>query len=236
MGQQMKHTALLLAAASFALASCQTMTDAAPAAAGADSYKAFGTEPFWSLVIDGKTMRFNQDEEVFASNVVARPSFNGWRYMSKNMTADVTFAECSDGMSEFTYKDTVSVIVGDKTYTGCGGGIVAPQSLEGTAWQFRSIGGAEILSQRETMLSFKDGRMSGSIGCNGLGADYRYENKALSVGPVMSTRMACADQVGAQESTLMGLLGAAFSTQFPGDGTMVLARKDGSTVVLMQSM
>jgi heat shock protein HslJ len=67
-----------------------------------------------------------------ATPVDARPSFNGWRYRAKNMAVDVTYTPCSDGMSDRTYKDTVSVKVGDMQYSGCGGNALPSASLDAT--------------------------------------------------------------------------------------------------------
>lgn len=234
----MNTTRILYAAPLILLSACQTIpsTDDAPVAA--PSYKALGTEPFWSLNIDGDTMVFDRAgmEKIAARNVKARPSFNGWRYTAENMTVDVTFGECSDGMSDRTYKDRVTVMTGDAVFKGCGGGIAAPKTLEGTSWRVSSIDGTAIPNEREAAFLFENGRMSGSIGCNRLNATYSYERQALSAGPVMSTRMACPDPIGAQESALTGLLGSPFATEFPGDGSMVLSGPDGARIILVQQI
>jgi heat shock protein HslJ len=227
---------LLLLITVSALAACQTTSPEQPV--DETRYKAHGTEPFWSLEISDGIMRFNDGNDPITRVMEYRatPSFNGWRYVSKSITTDVTFSKCSDGMSDWTYKDTVTVMVGKNEFKGCGGGIVSPESLEETAWRISSINGAAIPAEREANLDFNDGRMNGTVGCNRLGASYEYLGKKLSVGPVMSTKMACPDPIGAQEFALVTLLGGAFSTEFPGDGTMVLTAKNGAKVVLKQSM
>jgi heat shock protein HslJ len=228
----------IVAAAGLALAACQSIPDTKGDSGGLAPYKALGTEPFWSLNIDRDKMRFEHEGvvSVGAKDVQARPSFNGWRYSSAKITADVTFTPCSDGMSEFTYKDTVTVMVGKREYKGCGGGIIPPEKLDGTSWQIVSINGANIPSEREAMLRFEDGRISGTVGCNRLGAEYQFADRKLSVGPMMSTKMACPDPVGQQEYAFTLALGNLGSTEFPGDGTMVLTAKDGSRIVLRQSI
>jgi heat shock protein HslJ len=229
-----KHLLLLITAST--LAACQTTAPEQPA--GAASYKAIGTEPFWSLSINDGKMLFDRAGEtpVAAASYQARPSINGWRYVSKEITADVTFVECNDGMSDWFYKDRVVVMVGRQEYKGCGGDIVAPESLEETNWRIASINGIPIPAERKAELDFNDGRMSGTVGCNRLGASYEFLGKKLTVGPVMSTKLACPDPVGTQEYALVNLLGDAFSTEFPGDGTMVLTGKEGAKVVLKRSM
>ncbi len=174
--------------------------------------------------------------DVRVTDFEARPSINGWRYVSEKITADVSFAECNDGMSELTYKDQVGVKVGGVEYLGCGGVVVLPKSFEGSSWQVVSIDGAQIAPERLAAIAFVDGRMSGSVGCNRISASYSYKDRKLDFGPVMSTKMACPDPVGKQEYAFVTLLEALDSTAFPGDGTMVLTGKNGTKAVLRQAV
>lgn len=233
----MRSIFLVLAISSMALGSCQTVADGGPISTnGGLPYKALGTEPFWALEIYTNYMIFDHDVTVVAKDMKATSSLNGWLYTSSNLTVGIAFTPCSDGMSEFTYKDTVTVKAGGRTFQGCGGGIVPPETLEQTQWRMLSINGEIIEPERDAKLSFDGKRMSGSIGCNRLGAEYSFDGKALLIGPVMSTRMACPDPVGAQEYALVTLLGSLQSTDFPGDGTMVLKDKAGGILVLKQTM
>jgi heat shock protein HslJ len=224
--------------ATLALAACQTVPAQGPAAATNTRYRASGTEPFWSLAIDGKRMVFTLagEHHVFGASAVSRPSFNGWRHVSKTITADVTFTPCSDGMSDRTYKDTVTVMVGKRTYKGCGGGVLPPTSMERTVWRIVSINGTEILASQGALVSFGDGRMSGTVGCNRLGSDYTYAAGKLGFGPVMSTRMACQEPMTSQEFAFVSLLSASPATSFTNNGALVLAGKNGSVVILEQSI
>ncbi|HEV7233894.1 MAG TPA: hypothetical protein VGN36_06580 [Sphingorhabdus sp.] len=116
-----------IALAALLLASCQTTPSTEQA--GQAPYKAIGTEPFWSLAIEKGRLKFSRagEADVSISGYEARPSFNGWRYVSKRITADVTFAQCGDGMSDNIYKDTVTVMVDGVEFKGCGGGVIAPK-------------------------------------------------------------------------------------------------------------
>lgn len=116
-------TAIILALAALLLASCQTV----PAEPGQTPYKALGTEPFWGLNIERDGMTFTRAGEpnISVGFYKARPSFNGWRYVSPRIAADVTFTRCSDGMSDNVYKDTVTVQVDSTQYKGCGGGVIS---------------------------------------------------------------------------------------------------------------
>jgi heat shock protein HslJ len=228
----------IICLAALALASCQTIPAKSPEAAPDKRYRASGTEPFWSLAIDGKRMVFTLagEHHVFGASTVSRPSFNGWRQVSKTITADVTFSPCSDGMSDRTYKDTVTVMVGKRTYKGCGGGVLRPASMERTVWRIASINGTEILASQGALVSFGDGRMSATAGCNRLGSDYTYAAGKLAFGPVMSTRMACQEPLTSQEYTFVSIIGASPTAEFANNGTLVLIGKDGGVVILEQSI
>src|SRR3546814_9150381 len=69
-------------------------------------------------------MRYEGD---YGKNVVeaptpdARPTFNGRRYETRQMTVDITRTPCSDGMSDRRYPDTVRVTTRRGTARGCGG-------------------------------------------------------------------------------------------------------------------
>ncbi len=227
-----------IALAALSLTACQTVSQEQPAEGTDGGYRALGTEPFWSLTVDGKNMLFSHagKEDVFGKNAVSRPSFNGWRHITETITADVTFAPCSDGMSDRTYKDTVTVMVGKETYKGCGGGVLLPTTLEQTHWRIESINGTRIAPERNASLSFTDGQMSATIGCNRLGASYTYKGKSLSFGPVISTKMGCPAPMAHQEFTLANLLSAMKSTEFLSDGSIILTGQGGSSVVLEQSI
>jgi heat shock protein HslJ len=234
----MKHRYFAVVAAALSLSACATLPEAPPVEATPATYKALGTEPFWSLAIEGKRMMFTLagEHHVFGASAVSSPSVNGWRYTSKNVTADAIFTPCSDGMSDRTYKDTVTVMVGNETYKGCGGGILPPASLERTVWRIASINGAEILASQGALVSFGDGRMSGTVGCNRLGSDYTYAAGKLGFGPVMSTRMACQEPLTSQEYAFVSLLGASPATSFTNNGSLILSGKDGAVIVLEQSI
>ncbi len=233
----MRTKLVIIALVATMVASCQTMPNASSNSASSGlPYKALGTEPFWSLEINNADMVFQHDKVVSASNVEVRPSFNGWRYTSPKITADITFAPCSDGMSDRTYKDTVTVMVGKETYKGCGGGIIAPETFDNTSWRIKSINGTAIPPEREAIVSFADGRMSGTVGCNRLGASYTYAKKSLSFGSVISTRMGCQEPLASQELAFVSVLSASPSTSFTDAGALVLTGKDGAVVILEQSI
>lgn len=110
-----------------ALCACQSTAPpngrALPPGGEGTSYKAVGTEPFWALEISNGTMILQTPDSpnIIVTEFDARPTFNGWRYVSEKLTADIGFAPCSDGMSDRRYQHTVIVFAEGKEYHGCGG-------------------------------------------------------------------------------------------------------------------
>ena len=130
---------VLAALSSLALVSCSPSGDAEieaskvaappPTLAGVDlsqPVRALGTEPFWSLELNGTDMIYTSPEpgELRAPQPAA--VVQGTVAMFEAATADgqpmnvtLTATECSDGMSDRTYPLTALVEMGERTLTGC---------------------------------------------------------------------------------------------------------------------
>lgn len=169
---------------------------AAPAAAQSGSYHATGTEPFWSLDIVTRGSIVFKDQgtglRIVTATPTARPSFNGRRYVTRRITIDITRTKCSDGMSERSYPDTVTVSIGRRIYRGCGGEPMLDAALlDGSRWRITSLDGRAIKTSRPTQIRFEGERIAGNAGCNSFGGNYRIERGALIADRVIATKMAC---------------------------------------------
>ena len=158
-------------------------------------YRALGTEPFWGLTIDERQMVFTQPD----AQPVAQPTprviigFAGEIYQTPRLNVNIVHAQCSDGMSDRVYPDKVQVTVDGRRFEGCGGEAVAPTSLAGTNWRVAAVNGRATPATGEYYMQFEPARVGAKLGCNGLGADYTQTANILDLGPVVGTRMACAD-------------------------------------------
>ena len=201
------------------------------------TYFALGTEPGWTLEITPGMLNYDGDygdTKIVVANPGARPSFNGERYVTPRLTVDITHGECSDGMSDRRYRDTVTLIAEAKTVKGCGGGVLPPAALAGTNWTFVSIGGVAVVGDRPTSLAFDGARLSGSAGCNRFSGSYESKDGTLTTGPLMATKMACPGPGMTQEDAFFALMRGPVSLNFPKDGTLVLTGAEGRTAVLKQ--
>ncbi|WP_077145439.1 META domain-containing protein [Sphingopyxis sp. KK2] len=220
-----------------ALAGCVPAADApqAPGAPLAPSYFALGTEPGWTLEITPGMLNYDGDygdTKIVVANPGARPSFNGERYVTPRLTVDITHGECSDGMSDRRYRDTVTLTAEGKTVKGCGGGVLPPAELAGTNWSFVSIGGVPVAADRPTSLAFDGAKLSGNAGCNRFSGSYESKGGTLTAGPLMATKMACPGAGMTQENGFFDLMRGPVSLSFPSDGTLILTGAEGRTAIL----
>ncbi|HET6523660.1 META domain-containing protein [Sphingopyxis sp.] len=199
------------------------------------AYMALGTEPGWTLEITPSRLNYDGDygeTKIMVPNPGARAVANGEHYVTDRLKVEVTRGECSDGMSDRRYRDTVTVVADGKTVKGCGGGILPPTELAGTNWSFVSIGGVPVAADRPTALAFEADRLSGSAGCNRFSGGYSLADGTLTAGPLMATKMACPGAGMTQENAFFALMRGPVSLTFPTDGTLILTGSDGQTTVL----
>jgi heat shock protein HslJ len=213
----------------------------AQAQSNAQPYRALGTEPFWSLTIDGGTIRYQPAEGRVVSVAKPRPivGFNGERYQARGMTVDITHMECSDGMSDRTFHDTVTVTLGSRTLRGCGGEVLsgnpapAPASLLEGNWRIESINRRLVAPRTNPRVTFNGQRISGNASCNNFNGSFRFERGRLTAGPLASTRMACAQRAqNNQERNVLRILATPLSVSRNRNGKLVLTARGGETVVL----
>ncbi|MDP9422793.1 MAG: META domain-containing protein [Pseudomonadota bacterium] len=90
---------------------------------GESTYRAIGTEPFWDLEI-GRELIFTDRGNNISVSQPAPPPIQGTAgpiYRTDRLEVNIVHRQCSDGMSERSYPDTVDVRVdGRQRYRGCG--------------------------------------------------------------------------------------------------------------------
>ena len=212
------------------LAGCATVPTSAEG-----PYRALGTEPFWSVTIDNGRMIYESPEGGFAVRAPAsRETGDGRIYRTRRITLHTWLAECSDGMSDRRYAETVRATVDGRALEGCGGAILAPATLAETSWNIVAIDG-EAVSGDAYRLEFGADRLSGQAGCNRLSGTYTVTGDRLTPGPIMSTRMACPEPRMGHERRAIQVLGGPLTVSYPDGDTLVLAG-NGGTIRLRRSI
>ena len=110
---------LLVLALAASLAACLS-TPPPPAA----PYRALGTEPFWNLLIDEHHLTFTQMDGPMIQQPTPRVinGIAGEIYQTPRINVNIVHSRnCSDGMSDRVYPDSVQVDVDGRRFTGCGG-------------------------------------------------------------------------------------------------------------------
>lgn len=212
-------------------------------------YTGSGTEPFWQLTIDEDAITFEHFEmfETSAPRTRAYDLFDATAFQTRIETVSGEYAPenlnrrdmvvivrahaCTDGMSDRTYPQMVNIFMGDQYYSGCGGD---PAEVLHGDWRVIQLGSQTMPqdSNRITISFGTDGSVSGSGGCNRYGASYEV-HEGLAIGPVRSTRRACPEPIGGNESRFFALLSEVIGYQVPDSGGLSLYTVNGADIVLL---
>lgn len=90
---------------------------------GVTTYRAIGTEPFWDLEIGRDLIFTDRGNNVSVAQPAPTPiqGVAGPTYRTDRLEVNIVHRQCSDGMSDRRYPDTVDVRVdGRQRYRGCG--------------------------------------------------------------------------------------------------------------------
>jgi len=116
----------------------------------------------------------------------------------------------------------------------CAGGSSA--SVEGQ-WKLVSYGSPSnqtpAVPDVETSIEFKDGQMSGNVGCNGFGGEYEVKGDTITFGPVMATLMFCEGPVGEQEMVTLAVFQESATFVMDGD-RLTITSGDGNSVIVLE--
>lgn len=128
---------------------------------------------------------------------------------------------------DVTADDTTTVPAAD------GGSELGADALEGRTFLSQSVTGYELAPGGETIrLTFEEGRLGASAGCNQMSSDVEVSADAIRwVGEPMSTMMGCSEELMAQDTWLSGLLVAGMDAEL--DGAALVLTADDVTIELL---
>ncbi|MFL6733377.1 MAG: hypothetical protein ACJ8EY_01635 [Sphingomicrobium sp.] len=86
-------------------------------------YRALGTEPGWTLLIDERDLTFIHMDgmQVRQPRPKVIVGFAGEIYQTPRINVNIVHGQCSDGMSDRAYPDKVQIAVDGRQFNGCGG-------------------------------------------------------------------------------------------------------------------
>jgi len=107
-------------------------------------------------------------------------------------------------------------------------------SLAGTQWLLESMGETPVAPESGLTLAFaEDNAVSGSGGCNNFSGTYTLDGDSLTFSPLVSTKMACADDAMTQQETaFLEALGSTTRYEMS-DGRMTLWAGDAETLTFI---
>ena len=104
-------------------------------------------------------------------------------------------------------------------------------------WKLVSYGDSTSLTPAapgvDTSIVFdSDGKVTGNVGCNGFGGEYKVDGGTITFREVMSTLMFCEGPVGDQETVTLAVISE--SATFVLDGSMLtITSADGNSVIAL---
>lgn len=109
-------------------------------------------------------------------------------------------------------------------------------TLPGTAWSLISYGAPDaatsvIETAQITLLFGADGRVSGKAGCNTYGGEYQVIGDTVSFGRLLTTLMACPEDVLKQEHDYLAILEGVDAYAIAGEALTLTDKDTGQTLV-----
>jgi heat shock protein HslJ len=110
-----------------------------------------------------------------------------------------------------------------------------PPQLAGVNWKVTSFNNGRqavvgVLGESSLTLSFEDGKVSGSAGCNNFHGSYSTEGNKVAFGPLATTRRACGEALMTQESGFLAALASAVTWSIDGN-VLDMHRADGERAI-----
>ena len=117
----------------------------------------------------------------------------------------------------------------------CGGG--NSNSIVG-AWELVSYGSASsqtpVSIYTNTLVDFSSqGELTGNVGCNSFGGDYKVKADEITFGAIISTMMACEDPINTQEASVLKTFTKTATYTLDGN-TLTITAGDGDSVVILK--
>jgi heat shock protein HslJ len=113
-------------------------------------------------------------------------------------------------------------------------GATAPDPQVLGLWRIEQARAAPIAHKLNARLEFgKDGRLSGSGGCNSIAAPYTLAGNILTLGRIVTTRKHCGEVLMEQEDRVLTALERSVGASVPPHGLLELS--DGNGTVLLRA-
>ena len=211
----------------------------AAAQAGGSSlatYRAQGSDPDWTLTIDGVRARLERPGKETITVDMKPPQVDDGitHYESAALDVDIVPDPCT-GATGNRYSDSVYLSLAGEELGGCGGAQISADSLNGTSWHFAEIGGedtdltGDVFKDDRYAIDFGPDSFVGYTGCNRFSGAYTQQNGILTVRPPFGmTKRLCAEPIHSRERKLIEILNSPVRISFPDPKTLLLTGDSGA--------
>jgi heat shock protein HslJ len=153
--------------------------------------------------------------------------------MELNLTTSVRYNETKT--LEIKMKKAFLLAIALFILTACSSGSNTSADFTGE-WKLISYGDASnptpAIPNVDTSIKFdSNGRVSGNVGCNGFGGNYKMNGDKITFNSIVSTMMYCED-TSLQEQIVLGVFSDNVKLQIQrNNDTLTITSADGSSVV-----
>jgi len=220
------RTAATLAAFAFAV----------PALADeAETFRARGNEPFWSVEMTGEAITFRpMDGAALTVKPVPAPRQDGNTEVyeatagGQSFTLSIASTVCTDTMSGMPFPKTVTVGIGTSNFEGCGG---EPVTLLLGDWIIAEVDGKPAIAGSTPTITFEeDGKLNGNASCNRFFGGYKLTGEGLATDGLGSSMMMCDQPLMDQEMKVLDILKGVGGFAIGADGALILRASDGRKI------
>jgi len=191
-----------------------------------EPYLARGNEPGWTLTVEDGRMTLVWDYgEKKLETALPEARFEDGGFVYDLPAADLQIRilpeVCRDDMTGMPYPERVSVRVGDRRLTGCGGDTL--ELLADGEWVVEDIDGRGLIDASRVTLDFEtDGSLGGLASCNRYATSIDIGAGTASIGPIAATRMICPEALMDQERRFFAALASVDRLEIDDTGALLL--------------
>jgi heat shock protein HslJ len=189
----------------------------------------FGMDSEWALDIADGRMSFAAKGKPPVSAPAGTPVLGeeGWTWKGGGLTIVSLPLGCSPLAGGDRYPDFVTVAVGGRDYTGCGGAKLAADDLYGTSWEIVEIAGGKV-GGANYGIDFVADHFLAYEGCHRVDGGYRQAAGRLTLTVAGGTEGHCGPVAARCAARFWQILAEPVAIAFADRNHLVLTGKDGT--------
>lgn len=189
----------------------------------------FGIDSEWTLDIGGDRMVFTAKGKPPVSAEAGKPVLGeaGWTWKGGGLSVESLPLGCRPQEGGERYPDFVTVTVGHRSYTGCGGAKLAEDDLFGTSWEIVEIAGGKV-GGADYGIDFVADHFLAYDGCHRVDGGYRQDAGKLTLTVAGGTEGSCDPVAARCAARFWQILAEPVAIAFADRNHLVLTGKDGT--------